>query len=538
MRRVLVEREGDEPNVRKPTGQPLPVAIRQSEIEGDDSAAAGVTLDAAQQLLERPRVPVIRGGDDRRVLNGILQRLRYSTEQSMTNRPPIRIAFSREAPTGVPWQQRAIDEATAVDGVTLAASPRDADVVIDFRYADVDARPPLGVWRFAFGDGAPAANGAKGTIARLYRLTTDPDRAVVLHEGWYRGRTAEGWGTPDVPFRVAPWCARALRQILLGDADVLSRPAVAIAGCRDPEPPSQRDSLGLRLADATRDWFTRQRWTVGLVPMRLDEVLQRGRLPEPAWLRNQPSDRFFADPFVVAVEGDRVELLVEEYRYSARQKGIVALDVTRSGSIERTRPQPGLPPASSYPFLMRQHDALVCVPETFRAARASAFVRDARGTWTHDADVLTSFPAVDSTIVHRDGSWWLFCTKQGDEDQTDLHLFFADDWRGPWRPHPLNPVKSDTRSSRPAGACFESAGALYRPAQNCARRYGAGITINKVIAMTKTNYVEEPVWSHEASEDSTWPNGMHTINGCADITVVDGLRLERRLGPASWSGRH
>src|SRR5213596_456309 len=51
---------------------------------------------------------------------------------------------------------------------------------------------------------------------------------------------------------------------------------------------------------------------------------------------------------------------------------------------------------------------------------------------------------------------------------------------GPWRPHPGNPVKVDVRSSRPAGGPFLFGGNLYRPAQDCSRTYGGGITINRV----------------------------------------------------------
>jgi hypothetical protein len=143
-------------------------------------------------------------------------------------------------------------------------------------------------------------------------------------------------------------------------------------------------------------------------------------------------------------------------------------------------------------------------------------------------DLLTGFPFVDATLVEHDETWWMFCTKQGDEDQTELYAFLATDWCGPWQPHPLNPVKSDTRSSRPAGACFTIGGQLYRPAQNCARRYGAALTINRIVELTPRAFREEPVLSLRPSESSLWPHGMHTINSIGGVTVVDGLRVERR----------
>lgn len=451
----------------------------------------------------------------------------------------IRVAFAGRDPRNA-WHDRVVAAAGAVNGVAVLDALDDADVIVALDASDGGSKrtPPFGVWRFGFGSGAAVANGAVGTLARLYRESGDPARAVVLHEGWYRGRTAEGWGTPSVPLRVAPWVARALTQVLLGDRRIVEAPLQSTAGCRDLNPPPIPDSIGIRAANAARDLLTRQRWTVGIVTMPLEALLQRESMPEPSWLTNQPGDRFYADPFVVAADRERIELLVEQYRYRSREKTIVGLDVSECGVILRSESQHGIPPHASYPFLLRDGAEMFCIPETFRARRAAAMRRSANNEWTHACDLVSDFPAVDSTIVSRHGRWWLFCTKQGDEDQTELHLFHAADWRGPWQPHPLNPVKSDTRSSRPAGACFELDRALYRPAQNCARRYGAGITINRVVDLTTTSFREEAVWSYVPRPDSAWPDGMHTINSCGAITVVDGLRIERRLGPAHWSGGH
>jgi hypothetical protein len=458
----------------------------------------------------------------------------------------LRVAVVAPALPPDDWRHGVTDAVRAVEGVdvtSLVASdarvgPDDLDVVIDLAGdAGTAGVPRLGVWAYGFGDGAPVAEGAPGTLARLYRTTGDPAAAVVLHEGWFRARTREGWGTSSVGHRVAPWCARALRQIVMGGAEVVSAPLQATDGCRDRLPPPGLPPRGSGLVDTLRDWRTRQRWTIGVVPVGIEEILQRGGLPEPAWLVGQPSDRFYADPFVLDVGGDRVRVMVEDYRYPSRRKGLTELHVSRSGALTGSREYAGLPLHASYPFLLRRHGRLFCLPETFRARRLSAFAwDDAAGAWTFHRALLEGFPCVDGTLLERDGRWWLFCTRQGDEDQTDLHVFFTsagDDWTGTWQPHPLNPVKSDTRSSRPAGACVEVDGAVYRPAQNCARRYGASLTINRILALTTTSFREERALALLPSPSSSWPDGMHTINSAGSLTVVDGLRVERRWGPAS-----
>lgn len=454
---------------------------------------------------------------------------------------PLRVAVALPEGPAVRWHRAVVDAIRDIDGVDVVDRGEAVEAVIDLAgVGHRGADPPLGVWRYGFGDGALIADGAAGTWARLYRVTPDPGHAIVLHEGWYRARTADAWGTRAVGDRVAPWCARVLKQIQLGDQAVVCCQPQATAGCRDPTPAERPMPLGRAGADGidmVRSWLTRQRWTIGIVPVGIDEILQRGRLPEPTWIGEQPADRFYADPFPLAVSGGRARVLAEEYRYPSRAKRIVHLEIGRSGDVWRSHQPASLPRHASYPFVLSIAGAVYCIPETGGAGRVSAFRHDAAsGCWTHERDLLSGFPAIDATLLERDGCWWMFCTKQGDEDQTDLHLFSAPAWTGPWEPHPLNPVKSDTRSSRPAGACFTRGGVVYRPAQNCARRYGAGITINRIVDLSTRAFREEPVLSLPPPA-SAWPHGMHTINSVGDWTIVDGLRVEQRWGPASLHRR-
>ena len=110
----------------------------------------------------------------------------------------------------------------------------------------------------------------------------------------------------------------------------------------------------------------------------------------------------------------------------------------------------------------------------------------------------------------------------------ELHLFHADSPLGPWRPHRRNPVKSDVRSSRPAGSLFEWQGSLCRPAQDCSRRYGYAISVNRILRIDTEEYREVevsrilPGW-----DDSVL--GVHTLNMIDGLTMMDCLRMRSRF---------
>jgi hypothetical protein len=83
-------------------------------------------------------------------------------------------------------------------------------------------------------------------------------------------------------------------------------------------------------------------------------------------------------------------------------------------------------------------------------------------------------------------------------------------------------VKTDVRSSRPAGTPFYHDEHFYRPAQDCAVTYGDSIRINRIVRLTPTEFSEEPVARIRPPAGSPYTQGFHTLSAGGDITVVDG----------------
>jgi hypothetical protein len=127
--------------------------------------------------------------------------------------------------------------------------------------------------------------------------------------------------------------------------------------------------------------------------------------------------------------------------------------------------------------------------------------------------------------------------KPGMEVNDELHIFSSDKLLGDWKPHARNPVKSDVRSSRPAGRLFREGGELYRPGQICTPLYGAGIALHKVTCLSQDDYLEEEVDrivprpgspSRRGGSDSA-VLGIHTINRAGDLSVTDAFTRRARF---------
>ena len=145
--------------------------------------------------------------------------------------------------------------------------------------------------------------------------------------------------------------------------------------------------------------------------------------------------------------------------------------------------------------------------------------------------LLDGVRLVDATFHKSAEQWWLFANGAAGEGggfNDELHLFHARGLLEQWQPHARNPVRSDARCARPAGALYWRNGALYRPAQICVPRYGAGIVLNRVLRLTPETYAERAV-GRIAPPPGSGLLGLHTVNRAGPLTMLDVLARRRRL---------
>lgn len=237
-----------------------------------------------------------------------------------------------------------------------------------------------------------------------------------------------------------------------------------------------------------------------------------------------PRGWFWADPCPWRQEG-REWVMIEALDYRNGRGEIQALELDESLAVHRVHPVMRLDHHLSYPFLFRWDDQTWMVVESSAAKRATLY-RCTRfpDQWEPEGDLLAGCHIVDTTLCEHEGRWWLFgCVSESPFDDSgresnELFVFHAPSPRGPWTPHPCNPVCSDVSRARPAGPLFRHGSRLIRPSQDGSIEYGRAVQFNHIVTLTPDAYEELPLGRLPAD----WYPGLR---GCHTYAFSDGLMV-------------
>ena len=392
------------------------------------------------------------------------------------------------------------------------------------------------------------ARGEAKTEVTLARLTDADGSAVVLHRGFF-GTCKGSWvnNLDRALLGAAGFCARVCAEILAGgSADVGREPTAAF--WRASRVPRTHDLLrffvrtaGHVIAKAWELLFHLEVWNVGFSPDSVEEIVRQGEV-DPAritWCAPHRPGFFIADPFGYSRDGQE-QILVEEYDQSA--KGWISrLSRPRPGQPLELAPEIEEPFHMSYPCVFSEEGQDYCVPETYQANGAGLY-RRADGRWSRVRNLVEGEPIVDPTLFRHGEHYWLLCTHQNDGawGNLKLHGYYADRLDAVFKPHPLNPLKCDIGSCRPAGRVLVVDGALYRPSQDCSSTYGGAVVINQIVRLTPTEFAETVVTTLRPFDKGPYPHGLHTLNRVSDGAVIDGKKFtfDLRAMAINWSRLH
>lgn len=416
------------------------------------------------------------------------------------------------------WEPRPLG-AAALDGLA-------PELLLDLRDAAGEGAEPVvvpgcEVWRLDLGGEAAGLD----ELIRGEAVVAGELRGVaaagewLLHRAWgatnryspYLGRARRCWG----------WVARLPR--------LMARLRQAPPAARERRAASATVRLSLTallvrllprlLNKAWREALGRDLWLIGV------RRAGGGGLPAGGGFLpiDNPRGSYLADPFLLHREG-RDYLFCEEYRIAEAKGVIVAGELDGEGGLSALSTVLERPYHLSYPCLLEARGELWMVPESRRGGSVELYrCVEFPHRWALAATPLPGVAAVDSTLFEQDGRFWLFTSpvdpRSGAAD--DLELHWADRPEGPWHPHPANPLLSDARRGRCAGAVFLHDGELIRPAQDCAERYGRRLVFNRIERLSTEAY-REVAMAELGGEWHPRGEGAHTWNRGGGWEVIDG----------------
>lgn len=262
-------------------------------------------------------------------------------------------------------------------------------------------------------------------------------------------------------------------------------------------------------------------YNVGFIEMNPQDIVINKRISKVEWMRHNYRDCFIADPFILKVSDEEIVVLAEECPFGNSLNGvIVELHVDRkTKELVKRYEILNLETHLSYPAIIRKNGKIYVYPENGHSGKLYIYEFDETNHRLINPKLILDEPVVDATIIERPDGWYmaatsLKCTRK------DVYLYKSDNFNCIFKKVSDIPFNKSIKQSRSAGDFFCVAGELYRPTQDCEKRYGAALSIMKVDEFGET--IKEHLFAHIEPVSFRYNLGIHTINFYDGICVIDG----------------
>lgn len=473
-----------------------------------------------------------------------LDRSFFKVSQNAFERKDIREIPDLKAETikALPIQGKYSDRFGEQDLAKIEEQKPDILIRLGFRIlkGEILQIPTLGVWSFHHGDnlvnkGGPPCFwevmlGWEETGSVLQILTDRLDQGTVISRSWsrtdplsvHRNANKVYWKSlyfiPRTLHRIQRVGVEEWKREIRERDNELSRKNSLIR-----KPPGNLAMIGLSVSWARRNLsrklkesMRRESWSVWVFGKDLHQGIKVAN----------PKGGYLADPFIFEKNG-KSWLFVEHFDYK-ENKGFISgaeIENHRTGEFQKVLEEDF---HLSYPFVFEEEDQLWMLVESASKKQLRLYLsEDFPNSWRCELIQFEGHELYDPTLCLKNGLYWLFVNQKahsGASSFDELFLYYSEDFKaGNWISHPQNPIVSDVKSSRPAGALFQKDDKWYRPAQDSAKHYGHRIRIQEILHWDTETYKERTVEIKEANWAKGW-QGTHTINLSSQWTVMDTFK--------------
>ncbi|MFH0866807.1 MAG: hypothetical protein V1904_11475 [Bacteroidota bacterium] len=401
---------------------------------------------------------------------------------------------------------------------------------------------PYGVWSYHHGDemkyrGTPAGfweiyknDHVSGAI--LQCLTGKLDAGIVLRKGFFKTMLHSYSGNTDTLFYgCTHWPAQVCRDILNGTSEYFHTPPSATGAPVMLVPGNMQMIIFTvklwrnKLRFHFNELFRAEHWNVGIVHKSIAAFCEEPLVEKNIrWMPAQQGSLFRADGFAFKLD-EKLLLLYENYNFGKKKGNISSSIYSDKKGFSEENTAIEKEHHLAYPYIFSHNNIYYCIPESSISRKVELYqFNKEQMKFTFHKTLLEKEDAVDPTLVHFKDYWWLFFTRSGPDSNTNLYLYFSENFDGTYLPHSNNPVKTDIRSVRPAGTPFILNNSLFRPSQNSSMTYGGSIVLNKIIKLTPYEFSEETVKEIMPPADSVFSKGIHTICSADGYTIIDAKK--------------
>lgn len=204
-----------------------------------------------------------------------------------------------------------------------------------------------------------------------------------------------------------------------------------------------------------------------------------------------------ADPFLF-VKDKRLYLFYEHKSFG--DNGVIQMVMTRDLK-NWTKPVTVLKESFhlSFPWVFEKDGQVYMIPESqedrsirlYQALNTELTeFKFVKKIISDDSDnVLISY--CDTTILNKNGRYYLLTSRQTEEPVNKLELYISDRFDCDYKPHPLSPILKDQKTGRNGGCVLSIGGKMIRVSQDCTKRYGDNVNISEITAISDCTYYEK-----------------------------------------------
>jgi len=231
---------------------------------------------------------------------------------------------------------------------------------------------------------------------------------------------------------------------------------------------------------------------------------------------NPYKNKWFADPFILYIDKDTIEVLVEEFDKKLKRGRIARLSISkRTYSILSMKVILDLETHLSFPAIRRMGNDIFIYPENSASGSLSLYRYDYTKDEIKFSGTLVYNPLTDAIMYDKDGSHLIFATELPTPNGNILKVYSSIDGTMPY--NFSYDIIFDSNIARNGGDFFDYYGLPSRPAQICIGGYGMGLSL-------QTLEYDEKRYSFRELKRILPPKGytgLHTYNQYQGYGIID-----------------